>query len=371
MSDDVQTPLNDGELEIMQPIYTSEPARVPAVGDGGEFQTFKKPSVYVPYVQYDSIESLSVYGSVAGVSAVRVNGRDYTLPIPKPLTPGNVWQSKVNSVWDKKIVIDQNSDIKYSGEQSTIGTSRRFYIGFPSSELPQTLGTVIGNVRSNRLPAASSATTFSSDYEGVSIQNDSLVSAIQFRVHGCKTLEEIKAWLADKPLIVYYQSTAYDGTNGLTVSVSDYSWGFAVADGVVNKAYVRSLYWNFPNGCAPGSKKNSDCKSNLPGAKFVTSNADSFVYTMPELAPAFKTVADLNEYLVEQNEAGKPVVVRYPLATPEAYANDPVDIFTDDGELWVDGGDFVEVAVNNIVINGMTNDERAGEYGTPQIHTFP
>lgn len=41
MADEVQTPLNDGELEIMQPISTSEPVRVPAVGDGGEFQTFK------------------------------------------------------------------------------------------------------------------------------------------------------------------------------------------------------------------------------------------------------------------------------------------------------------------------------------------
>lgn len=72
----------------MQPIYTSEPARVPAVGDGGEFQTFKKPSVYVPYVQYDSIESLSVYGSMGGVSSIYVNSHQYVLPIPKPLTLG-------------------------------------------------------------------------------------------------------------------------------------------------------------------------------------------------------------------------------------------------------------------------------------------
>lgn len=35
MADGMQTPLNDGELENNQPISTSEPARVPAVGDGG------------------------------------------------------------------------------------------------------------------------------------------------------------------------------------------------------------------------------------------------------------------------------------------------------------------------------------------------
>lgn len=72
----------------MQPIYTTEPARVPPYGDGGEFQTFKKPSVYVPYVQYDSIESLSVYGNMEGVSSIYVNSHQYVLPIPKPLTAG-------------------------------------------------------------------------------------------------------------------------------------------------------------------------------------------------------------------------------------------------------------------------------------------
>ena len=40
MADEVQTPLNDGELEIMQPVDTTEPARVPAVGDGGQVPDF-------------------------------------------------------------------------------------------------------------------------------------------------------------------------------------------------------------------------------------------------------------------------------------------------------------------------------------------
>lgn len=107
---------------------------------------------------------------------------------------------------------------------------------------------------------------------------------IGFSDDSIDTAEKVNAYLAAQkaagtPVVVYYQSTAYDGTNGLTVSVADYQ--------------------------------------------------------------------------------------------SEIYANNFVDIFTDDGELWVDGGDFVEVAVNNIVLNGMTNDERAGEYGTPQVHTFP
>lgn len=35
MADEVQTPLNDGELGIMQPIYTPELAFVPDVGGRG------------------------------------------------------------------------------------------------------------------------------------------------------------------------------------------------------------------------------------------------------------------------------------------------------------------------------------------------
>lgn len=38
--DEVQTDLNDDELENMQPIDTTEPARVPAVGDGGRVPDF-------------------------------------------------------------------------------------------------------------------------------------------------------------------------------------------------------------------------------------------------------------------------------------------------------------------------------------------
>lgn len=250
----------------MQPIYTSEPARVPAVGDGGEFQTFKKPSVYVPYVQYDSIESLSVYGSMEGVSSIYVNSHQYVLPIPKPLTLGDVWHSKVKSSYDKRIVLD--------------GTEHWFIskgVFFYKSAVTDNALTMAAcdrykfHITDNGVSGVTTDKTFAFNIdtpERIMIRDDDYTS-----------IEEFKAYLTDNPLTVYYQSTAYDGTNGLTVSIADYRG--------------------------------------------------------------------------------------------EIYANNFVDVFTDDGELWVDGGDFVEVAVNNIVLNGKTNDERAGEYGTPQVHTFP
>lgn len=259
MADEVQTPLNDGELEIMQPIDTSEPARVPAVGDGGEFQTFKKPSVYVPYVQYDSIERLAVYGSVEGVSSIYVNSHQYVLPIPRPLTLGDVWHSKVKSIYDKRIVLDGTEDW-------------RIYLNPNSFRLPASERIVEGLSDSYPTLKPSEIGTQNGIY--LSYTLDFIVTDL-----ACSTVEEFKAHLSEHPLTVYYQSAAYDGTNGLTVSIADYR--------------------------------------------------------------------------------------------DEIYANNFVDVFTDDGELWVDGGDFVEVAVNNNVLNGKTNDERAGEYGTPQVHTFP
>lgn len=271
MADEVQTPLNDGELGIMQPIYTPELAFVPDVGDGGEFQVFKKPSVYVPYVQYDSIESLAVYGSVEGVSSIYVNSHQYVLPIPKPLTAGDVWQSKVKSSYDERIVLDGTEDWR-AGKPTEGGEAY-----FTLNSLQNNSGKLIGS--SSHFPVNSILANNTN--QGVGAWNTSLY----LRWKALFTdVDSLKAYLAAQkaagtPVVVYYQSTAYDGTNGLTVSIADYQ--------------------------------------------------------------------------------------------DEIYANNFVDIFTDDGELWADGGDFVEVAVNNIVLNGKTNDERAGEYGTPQVHTFP
>lgn len=214
----------------------------------------------MPYVQYDSIESLAVYGSVEGVSSIYVNSHQYVLPIPKPLTAGDVWQSKVKSSYDKRIVLDGTESWKLSGAGVTY--------------LISVNDIAAGNYfASSYLKASTDAELFASK---VGIAATSEKGTIRVNL---PNNANPSTYFKSNPLTVYYQSTAYNGTNGLTVSVADYQG--------------------------------------------------------------------------------------------EIYANNFVDIFTDDGELWVDGGDFAEVAVSNIVLNGKTNDERAGEYGTPQVHTFP
>lgn len=270
----MQAPNIVGELGIMQPIYTPELAFVPDVGDGGEFQTFKKPSVYVPYVQYDSIESLAVYGSVEGVSSIYVNSHQYVLPIPKPLTAGDVWQSKLKSVWDKKIIFDGSADEEWIKLGTNLPNKYRYALPLPLGVRADTSN---NNAGSNNFPLLAQGQTGDGARGFTIAPYSGEISIIVYSDGG--TLESFRSYLAANPMSVWYQSTNYDGTNGLTVSIADYQY--------------------------------------------------------------------------------------------ETYANNFVDIFTDDGELWVDGGDFAEVAVSNIVLNGKTNDERAGEYGTPQVHTFP
>lgn len=181
-----------------------------------------------------------------------------------------MWHSKVKSSYDKRIVLD--------GTEASHLYEGIFYLDYS----PVWLTPV------NRVNGVCSHYPYNTYGKGKIGLTDN-GAAVVYKPNGDYTADEAgltkwKAYLSNQkaagaPVVVYYQSTDYDGTNGLTVSIADYR--------------------------------------------------------------------------------------------DEIYANNFVDIFTDDGELWVDGGDFAEVAVSNIVLNGKTNDERAGEYGTPQVHTFP
>lgn len=58
----------------------------------------------------------------------------------------------------------------------------------------------------------------------------------------CSTVEEFKAHLSAHPLTVYYRSTAYDGTNGLDVCLTEYQTGYieSYADESITTAWISS-----------------------------------------------------------------------------------------------------------------------------------
>lgn len=383
----MQAPTIVGELGIMQPIYTPELAFVPDVGDGGEFQTFKKPSVYVPYVQYDSIESLAVYGSVEGVSSIYVNSHQYVLPIPKPLTAGDVWQSKLKSKWDKKIIFDGSADEEWMELGTNLVNKYRYALPLPLGVYADTSN---NNAGSNNFPLLAGGQT-GDGVRGFTITLYSgKITIVVYSDGGA--LESFRSYLAANPMSLWYQSTNYDGTNGLTVSVSDYSWGFVELDGTEKWAiypWIANAF--YCDNIAPGvfidnAKKDfaicNSAQQNAYANVLVLANGEFAIGTPDNkiVRTAFKDTSCATVEAWKARLAENHVQVVYQLATPETYATDPVDIFTDDGEMWIyagkplpwlKGGVTAEVATNNIVLNGKTNDERAGEYGTPQVHTFP
>ena len=287
------------------------------------------------------------------------------LPIPRPLRRvGDVKDkciTRVKSVYDKRIVIDQNSNINMSGEASIVGTSRRFNV--PVEDIPITNDAVIEPVRCNILPARPSggvSGTYALDAPGISLQNNQSVSQpnINIRVPGCKTLEEIKAWLTDNPLIVHYQSTSYNGTNGLDVCLAEYQTGFVELDGTESNLQFFSDYQTLAikGITTAGDPSQANAYGVCISSHFAlvppgtSTTLDKVVYGQPQYNQiiihdtSWNSLETAKAYLAAQKTAGTPVQIAYQLATPEVYATDPVDFDNAAGPLTVLTGGELEAA---------------------------
>lgn len=170
--------------------------------------------------------------------------------------------------------------------------------------------------------------------------------AIVYKPDGDYTVDETgltkwKAYLSNQkaagtPVVVYYQSTAYDGTNGLYIQQTTYNVGFAELDG----KNVRAAY--YPNNGRPYGvftprniiKTNdgvvcSQAKTepqNLNWGYVYAANVPLTDIIFGLTGSDITSSTELNAYLAAQKEAGTPVQVAYQLATAEVYADDPLKI---------------------------------------------
>lgn len=169
----------------------------------------------------EAAKSVKIESGINRIETIDVYGKT-TQEGTGDASPSNVRRIKNTGVFNKRITIDQNSTIIPSGEASIVGTSRRFNVKV--DDLPETLSTSQGIILCNLLPPMKSSDTYQSDVAAVSIQNDQYSqNSIQFRVPGCKTEEEIKAWLKNNPLDVIYQSTEDTGDfyTGIEITQGD------------------------------------------------------------------------------------------------------------------------------------------------------
>lgn len=325
-------------------------------------KTFTLPDLIKHYVAYivvrpNLVVDTTIYpmlnlGSTA-MPYEPYQGSVTTLPIPRPLRRvGDVKDkcvTRVKSECDKKIVFDGSADEAWSKNVvSGIGTIWR--INQSDAVYRQT-------PLSNIYPSVANETL---RREGVIyIQPVSQVNVIDIVDSSIDTIENWRAKLSSTPLTVYYQSTAYDGTNGLDVCLTEYLTGFAELDG----KNVQASY--YPN-------------NGLPYGLFVTRNIiktnDGVVCSQAKTEPAnlnwgyvyaanvpltdiifgligsdITSGTELNAYLAAQNTSGTPVQVAYQLASPETYATDPVDFDNTAGPLTIMTGGELEVRMTELI----------------------
>lgn len=198
------------------------------------------------------------------------------LPIPRPLHKvgdvRDVCRTRVKSVWDKSVQVDITQLKKNSA------SPYQYYI----------------NVESNSVNIAVKPAASTLSYN-LTTGIQPFKSGINFWMNGLlevDDLEHAKAWFTEHPTKVFYQSTAYDGTNGLDVCLTEYMTGYieSYADESITTAWISSM-------------------------------------------GALSTGAE----------------VAYVLSSPEVYATDPLDIDNAAGPLTVMTGGELEVRMTELI----------------------
>lgn len=274
------------------------------------------------------------------------------LPIPRPLHKvgdvKDVCRTRVKSVYDKRIVLDGTENWRKRTDIIITGGSR-FY---PNNFIADAISNAPIAVSAYFVGRTNSTTKL---WEARQVGSN---VGIQFNAPFTE-VSDFKAWLAAHPLTVYYQSTAYDGTNGLDVCLTEYQTGFVEIDGET----VRGIYAQ--NGERPYGVVVSPSTIVSPES-LICSNANvknqnlnwGYVYAANNPIKDFifgligsdiTSTTELNAYFAAQKAAGTPVQVAYQLAAPETYAADPVDVDNAAGPLTVMTGGEVEVYNTSLV----------------------
>ena len=230
-----------GTVEIQTPIadnHATTKKYVDELALGKELVLEGNP-VSIAYAGANRIASITAYGenaqggtteapvALTGISSITVNDDVTELPIPRPLHEvgdvRDVCRTRVKSVYDKRIVLDGT-------ENWNISSSKPNSFLTPVSER-------IVNGLSDSYPTLKSPEIGTKNGIYLNYTADIIVTDL-----ACSTVEEFKAHLSAHPLTVYYRSTAYDGTNGLDVCLTEYQTGYieSYADESITTAWISS-----------------------------------------------------------------------------------------------------------------------------------
>lgn len=288
------------------------------------------------------------------------------LPIPRALHEvgdvRDICRTRVKSVYDKRIVLSSADGFTFSNNAGN--GYARFYKDYNSAKLSP--------IASDWLPGYAK-TAYNATNEGVySADSDagaiSIVLSIQRLIAAGATSGDTSTYLSAAsaifsahPLTVYYQSTAYDGTNGLDVCLTEYQTGFLELDGTENWRLNTASGTNYflfdrglPNGRFVDNEPTVICDRYKSASYSNRTSLCVYAYDYGGTSLGFAdnsydSVDNWKSYLAAQKAAGTPVQIAYQLATPEVYATDPVDFDNTAGPLTVVTGGQVEVKMTDFV----------------------
>lgn len=262
------------------------------------------------------------------------------IPIPRPLHEvgdvRDVCRTRVKSVYDKRIVLDGTENWKMGG---AFGDGAPYIFCDLLNDHYQAFPIISSRIPSTNILASNKNQGIGCWDRSLYLRYDSLFTNV----------EELKTYLSAHPLTVYYQSTAYDGTNGLDVCLMKYQTGFVELDGTENwvqgtgsnAGYLEAQVLKNTNESHLAVSSIAPFKYQFSGnCVFVTNNKVTFGSA---LGSAY-TVDTWKAYLAAQKAAGTPVQIAYQLATPEVYVTDPVDFDNAAGPLTVLTGGELEAA---------------------------
>ena len=254
------------------------------------------------------------------------------LPIPCPLHKvgdvRDVCRTRVKSVYDKRIVLDGAEDWKMG---SAVGDGAPYIFCDLLNDHYQAFPIISSRFPSTNILASNKNQGIGCWDRSLYLRYDSLFTNV----------EELKTYLSAHPLTVYYQSTAYDGTNGLDVCLMKYQTGFVELDGTESNLEHFPEYENLAiNGVmSAGSTTAPNVYGTCMSSHFAmvpvgaSPLPENTVFGQPKYnriiihTSKWNSLETARTYLAAQKAAGTPVQVAYQLATPEVYVTDPLDIY--------------------------------------------
>ena len=269
------------------------------------------------------------------------------LPLPKTCYGGKVeWRH--HSEFDKCIVLDGTEDWRKRTDIIITGGSC-FY---PNNFIADAISNAPIAVSAYFVGRTNSTTKL---WEARQVGSN---VGIQFNAPFTE-VSDFKAWLAAHPLTVHYQSTAYDGTNGLDVCLVEYKTGFVKLDGtedvifdIYGDTQKRIRFDLDSKAIAQNALKfshgNPEGVPTVTGSLHASFNRDMLnrlqiaTRTDTWTALGVTDTATAKTWLAAQKAAGTPVQVAYQLAAPEVYALPAAPQFAalhDTNTLYCDTGD--------------------------------